>query len=55
MFAKENVYIQNPDYVNQTIESMKKDGSNLLQVISDFDWTMTKYEDIAGKNYSSYG
>ena len=34
---------------------MRKDDPDQLLIVSDFDWTLTKYEELDGKNHSSYG
>lgn len=50
-----HVHIKNKDAVNKLINEIVKGGPNKLQVVSDFDRTLTKqYEE--GKDYhSSFG
>ncbi|XP_041828869.1 cytosolic 5'-nucleotidase 3-like [Melanotaenia boesemani] len=41
--SKPSVYMKDPQRVQKTMESMLKAGSNTLQVISDFDMTLTRF------------
>nr|XP_023030478.1 7-methylguanosine phosphate-specific 5'-nucleotidase [Leptinotarsa decemlineata] len=50
--TKSNVYIRDPDKVNETIERLIDGGCDKLQVVSDFDKTITKQHEN-GKIYAS--
>ncbi|XP_008328181.1 cytosolic 5'-nucleotidase 3 [Cynoglossus semilaevis] len=39
-----SVYMRDPQRVQEILQSMMKAGSNTLQVISDFDMTLTRFE-----------
>lgn len=39
----QNVRIANPEHVTEVIENMIRDGHNKLQVVADFDRTLSKY------------
>ncbi|KAM7387347.1 hypothetical protein PAMA_009797 [Pampus argenteus] len=38
-----SVFMKDPQKVQETLQSMQKAGSNTLQVISDFDMTLTRF------------
>ncbi len=48
----ENIYISNKEELEKKIEKIKKDGAEKLQVVSDFDKTLTKSK-IDGQKVSS--
>lgn len=50
-----NVYIKDKAKVNDIINELVKGGSNKLQVILDFDRTITKQHVNGAKQYSSFG
>lgn len=53
--SHENIYMQNSDNVIKKIKKIQQDGIDKLQVVSDFDMTMTK-QHISGKDVlSSFG
>lgn len=48
--------MKNEDYVYKVIDNIKKDSINRLQVIADFDWTLSSFEhDVKLKNPTSFG
>uniref|UniRef100_A0A0N4ZH75 5'-nucleotidase n=1 Tax=Parastrongyloides trichosuri TaxID=131310 RepID=A0A0N4ZH75_PARTI len=46
---KPYVYIKNQELVCEKLIRMSKDGKNGLMVISDFDYTLSRYKDIKGE------
>lgn len=52
----ENVYIKDRDYVEKTLNAIISDGANNLQVVTDFDFTITKHTLPNGQpTLSSFG
>lgn len=53
---RRNCKIKNPDKVEQILNEIIKGGSNELQVVTDFDFTLTKQKTTDGKPVlSSFG
>lgn len=52
---KGNVHIKNPDRVNDIIGNIVQNGWAKLQVVSDFDKTITKQHNNGQKHVSSFG
>ncbi|CAD5125055.1 DgyrCDS13298 [Dimorphilus gyrociliatus] len=50
---KPNVHIKDESYVIDKLQGFGKDGIDKLQVISDFDGTLSKYADESGKIFDS--
>lgn len=53
--SRSNVYIKDKTKVNEIINDLVKDGTNKLQVILDFDRTITKQHVNGTKQHSSFG
>uniref|UniRef100_A0A6M2DDT7 5'-nucleotidase n=1 Tax=Xenopsylla cheopis TaxID=163159 RepID=A0A6M2DDT7_XENCH len=52
----DNVYIQDKEYVEKTLNDIIADGANNLQVVTDFDFTITKHTLPNGQpTLSSFG
>lgn len=52
---QKHVYIKNPDNVNKIIDNFIVDGYRKLQVVSDFDKTITKQHENGKSHLSSFG
>lgn len=52
---QKHVYIKNPDNVNKIIENFIIGGYDKLQVVSDFDKTITKQHENGKPHLSSFG
>lgn len=53
--TQKHVYIKNPEYVNKIIENFIIGGYHKLQVVSDFDKTITKQHENGKPHLSSFG
>ncbi|GJQ84706.1 hypothetical protein Trydic_g21113 [Trypoxylus dichotomus] len=53
--SRDNVYIKDKTKVNEIINELVKGGTNKLQVILDFDRTITKQHVNGARQYSSFG
>ncbi|CAH0560044.1 unnamed protein product [Brassicogethes aeneus] len=52
---KKHVHINNPDKFNEILKQIIEDGPSKLQVLSDFDKTITKQHDNGKTHLSSFG
>ncbi|KRT82170.1 hypothetical protein AMK59_4271, partial [Oryctes borbonicus] len=53
--SRDNVYMKDKTKVNEIINELVKGGANKLQVVLDFDKTITKQHVNGTKQYSSFG
>lgn len=55
-FQKENVHIRNEEELLEKINKMIQDGSSKLQIVTDFDHTLTRHKMDNGKTVlTSFG
>ncbi|CAG9856400.1 unnamed protein product [Phyllotreta striolata] len=54
-FAKANVFVNNPELVNEKLANLIQGGFHKLQVVSDFDKTITKQHQNGKIHISSFG
>lgn len=52
---KDKVHIQNRETVNDLISKIVKRGTGSLQIVSDFDKTLTKHHESGKRYLSSFG
>jgi len=52
--SKPNLHIKNPHDLNEKLKNMAQGGVNRLQVVSDFDFTITKQHQDGEPNLSSF-
>lgn len=50
-----HVYIKNKDSVVKVINSLIEGGTDCLQIVSDYDMTLTKQHDNGHKHFTSFG
>lgn len=53
--SRDHVKIKNPDRLNEILNDMIKGGVDQLQVVSDFDRTITKQHENGVPHLSSFG
>lgn len=52
--TKSHVHIKNAEKVNEKINGIVEDGFNNLQIVSDFDLTITKQHENGKRHISSF-
>lgn len=51
----QNVYIKNQDSVMKKINCLVEDGIDCLQIVSDYDLTLTKQHENGKQHVTSFG
>lgn len=55
ILSRSNVHIKNKDKLNEILNNMAQGGIGKLQVVSDFDKTITKQHENGVPHLSSFG